>query len=217
MAGKDSRQVTAAITITASSHQLPSLIVFKGKSIHFCTANTVSNIMVDCCVLTTGMPNGTIACREVPTLPASSIYHLNEKAWFNEQIMLDWIEHVLAPYIATAPPGIIPILFLDQFRVHKMGSIINAIQALGVQVEFIPAGCTGLVQPVNVGFNKAFKCKMRDKFLKWMMLQDPNLPIPQSTCHNIAQLIINAQKNISAKMIRNAWRKTGFSYYPKNP
>ncbi len=101
--------------------------------------------MVDCCVLTAGMPNGTIAHREVPTLPAGSIYHLNKKAWFNEQVVLDWIEHVLAPYIATALLGIIPIPFLGQFRVHKTGLIINAIQALGMQVEFIPAGCMGLI------------------------------------------------------------------------
>ncbi len=32
--GGDSRQVTAAVTITASGHQLPSLVVFKGKPIH---------------------------------------------------------------------------------------------------------------------------------------------------------------------------------------
>ncbi len=166
MAGGDSRQVIIAVTITASGHQLPLLVVFKGKSIRLDTANTVTNTMVDCCVLIAGMPNGTIARREVPTLPTVSIYCLNEKARFNEQIMLDWIEHVLALYVATAPLEIIPILFLDQFRIHKMGSIVNAIQALGVQVEFIPAGCTGLVQPVNVGFNKAFKCKMRDEFLK---------------------------------------------------
>jgi hypothetical protein len=113
--------------------------------------------MVDCCILTAGMPNRTIACREVSTLPTGSIYWLNKKAWFIEQIMLDWIEHVLTPYVTTVLPGIIPILFLDHFRVHKMGSIVNTIQALGVQVEFIPAGCTRLVQPVDVGFNKAFK------------------------------------------------------------
>ncbi len=157
MAGGDSRRVIVGVTIKGSGHQLPSLVVFKGKSIHFCTVNTVSNILVDCCILTAGMPNGTIARREVPTLPEGSIYRLNEKAWYNEQIMLDWIKHVLAPYAATALPGIIPILFWDQFRVHKMGRIVNAIQALGVQVEFIPAGCTGLVQPVDVGFNRAFK------------------------------------------------------------
>jgi hypothetical protein len=72
-----------------------------------------------------------------------------------------------------------------------MGLIVNAIQALGVQVKFIPACCTGLVQLVNVGYNKSFKCKMRDEFLAWMILQDPNDPVPGSTCHDVAQWIIN--------------------------
>jgi hypothetical protein len=160
--------------------------------------------MVHCCDLATGMPNGMIAHREVPTLPTGIVYHLNKKAWFNEQIMLNWVEHVLAPYVATAPPGIIPILLLDPFRVHKMGTIVKAIQALGVQVEFIPAGYMGFVQPSAVGHNKLFKCKMRDEFLGWMMLQDPNVLIPGSTCHDVAQWIMNAQTNISAETIRNA-------------
>ncbi len=105
MAGGDSRQVTIAVRIMASGHQLPLLVMFKGKSIHFCTANTVSNIMVDCCVLTAGMSNGMIARREVPTLPVGSIYHLNKKAWLNEQIVLNWIEHVLAPLHCNGAAG----------------------------------------------------------------------------------------------------------------
>jgi hypothetical protein len=163
------------------------------------------------------MPNETITRREVPTLPTGIVYRLNKKALFNEQIMLDWVEHVLTPYIAMAPSGIIPILLLDQFKVHRMGSIVNAIQALGVQVKFIPAGCTRLVRPVDLGYNKLFKCKMHDKFLAWLMSQDPNAPIPGSMHHDVAQWIINVQNNISAETIRNVWRKTGFSYYPKNP
>jgi hypothetical protein len=57
---------------------------------------------------------------------------------------------------------------------------------------------------------------MHNEFLKWMMVQDPNLPTPGSTCHDVAQWIINTQKNISAETIRNAWRKMGFSYCPEN-
>ena len=71
--------------------------------------------------------------------------------------MLEWIEDVLKPNVANVPPGIVPILFLDSFTVHKMGSVVNAIQALGVEVDFIPPGCTGMVQPVDVGYNKPFK------------------------------------------------------------
>jgi hypothetical protein len=95
--------------------------------------------------------------------------------------------------------------------------IVNAIQALSMQVKFIPAGCTGLVQPVDVGYNKSLNARCVTNSLAWMMSQDPNIPIPGSTCYYVAQWIIKVQSNISMETIRNAWRKTGFSYYPKNP
>ena len=117
----DSKRVTVVVTITALGHQLPSMVVFKGS------------------------PKGRIATKEIPTLPVRLLYKVNKKAWFNKQGMLDWVKLVLAPYIATAPEDIVPILFLDMFKVHMMQSVVQAIQTLGVQVEFIPARCTGLV------------------------------------------------------------------------
>ena len=111
----------------------------------------------------TGKRTGTIASKELPTLPAGLIYRVQEKAWFTKDIMLEWIEVVLKPYVAE-PPGIVPILFLDSFTVHKMGSVVNAIQALGVEVDFIPPGCTGIVQPVDVGYNKPFKTTLREQY-----------------------------------------------------
>ena len=50
------------------------------------------------------------------------------------------------------------------FKVHKMGFVISTIQALGVEVEFIPPGCTGLVQPDDIGYNKSFKTKVKDQY-----------------------------------------------------
>ena len=38
-----------------------------------------------------------------------------------------------------------------------MGSVVGAIQELGVKVEHIPGGYTCLVQPVDIGVNKLFK------------------------------------------------------------
>jgi hypothetical protein len=144
-------------------------------------------------------------------------YKVNKKAWFNKQVMLNWVKLVLAPYLATAPKGIVPILFLDMFKVHMMQSVVQAIQALGVQVEFIPAGCTGLVQPVDVGYKKSLKAKMREQFHDWIMAQDADEEICAATCHKLSQWIIDAQKNINVVTIRNAWKKTGFSYYPAHP
>jgi hypothetical protein len=31
-----------------------------------------------------------------------------------------WVEDVLAPYVALAPPGIIPVILLDSYRCHIM-------------------------------------------------------------------------------------------------
>ena len=100
------------------------------------------------------------------------------------------------------------------FSVHMMASVADAIQRLGVQVEYIPAGCTSLVQPVNVGYNKAFKAQMRAEYTEWMLGQDPDKPIPTTSRRQLAEWIIAAQKNVGAEMIHNAWRKTGMSYYP---
>ena len=128
--------------------------------------------------------------------------------------MLDWVELVLKPWAEKAPPGIVPILLLDMYSVHMMVSVADAIQRLGVQVEYIPAGCTSLVQPVDVGYNKAFKAQMRDVYTGWMLEQDPDKPIPTTSRRQLSEWIIAAQKNIGAETIRNAWRKTGLSYYP---
>jgi hypothetical protein len=40
-------------------------------------------------VIFKGLPTGTIARREIPTLPVGLFYQVNAKAWFNEQVMLD--------------------------------------------------------------------------------------------------------------------------------
>ncbi len=112
-----------------------------------------------------------------------------------------------------APPGVIPILFLDSFRVHMMCSVVTKIQALGVEVEFIPPSCTGLVQPIDVGYNKAFKAKVRGQFNDWLMSQDPDAPIAKTTRCHVIEWILAAEQKITAATIRNAWQKTGFSYF----
>jgi hypothetical protein len=71
--------------------------------------------------------------------------------------MLEWVEMVLKPYLSGAPHHIGPLILLDSFKVHMLGSAVQEIQSLGAEVKFIPPGCTGLVQPVDVGFNKPFK------------------------------------------------------------
>jgi hypothetical protein len=47
-------------------------------------------------------------------------------------MMLKWVDIILAPYVKMAPPGVIPLLFFDSFKVHMLTSIVLKIQELGV-------------------------------------------------------------------------------------
>ncbi len=151
--------------------------------------------------------------RKLPSYPADAVYKCQPKACFAEDIMLEWVDDVLAPHVASAPVGIIPFLFLNSFSIHMMGSVVQKIQALRVEVKFTPPGCTGLVQPVDVGYNKPFKAKVKSQYNDWLMAQDPDAPIKKTTCRHVVEFILATEQQIGAETIHNAWRKTRFSYF----
>jgi hypothetical protein len=70
---------------------------------------------------------GRIATREILDHPQEMKYAMQPKAWFDEATMLDWANDVLKPYVPMVPVGIIPILFLDSFKVYLLGSVADAI------------------------------------------------------------------------------------------
>ncbi len=50
-----------------------------------------------------------------------------------------------------------------------MASVVQRIQKLGIEVIHIPGGCTGLCQPLDVGINKLFKCRVQQRWEEWMI------------------------------------------------
>ena len=114
----DTKQATCALTITASGKMLDPLMVFKAK------------------------PNGRIVTHEFPEFPDGILYTCQDNAWMGEKVMLQWVEKILKPYVDDALDGVVPLLFLDSYHCHIMGSVVTAIQNLGVEVEHIPGRCT---------------------------------------------------------------------------
>ncbi len=80
-----------AVTITGDGMVLPSMIIFKGRH------------------------GGRIARLEFATYPAGHHCCCQEAAWMDEQVMLTWVEEVLAPYAAMALEDIVPLLILDSY------------------------------------------------------------------------------------------------------
>ena len=137
----------------------------------------------------------------------------------DEQVMIRWVVEVLAPYVEEAPEGIVPVLFLDSYRAHMMASVVERIQALGIDVFHIPGGCTGLCQPVDVGFNKPFKTLMRKQWDTWMMSKWEQITAvdntPKPTQHIVSEWVLAAYDEFSPHVIRNSWTKTGYAWFDK--
>lgn len=182
-------RVTVAVTVTASGLMLPPFFVYKGK------------------------PGGRIE-REFSNYNAGGFYSAQEKAWMDESIMQKWITQVLKPYVETAPDGVRPILFLDSYRCHLMASVVNVMEAMGVQVEHIPGGCTGLCQPIDVGIGKPLKNRVRNMWEDWMVEQGgETVRFTPPSRQAIAGWVLEATNDLSLDIIKNSWRHQPYSYF----
>ena len=119
--------------------------------------------------------------------------------------MNKWIDQVLIPWKNSREPGAVPLLVLDAYRVHMMGSVVNRIQSLGIEMQHIPAGCTYMFQPVDVRVNKKLKTIVC-KYWEGLMLDSGiNVSvIKPSTPQLIVALVINACDSISVDIVQHS-------------
>ena len=130
--------------------------------------------------------------------------------------MHKWIKVVLHPWKEmqdlNQPCTQPPILILDAYCMHQMGSVVNRIQSMGIEVIHIPAGCTYLCQPIDVGINKPIKNRLRDKWEEWVVegkgIVDGKAMEPSRKI--LAEWVVDVYNNIPIVMGRNAWKKKGF-------
>ena len=145
-----SARVTVAVTVSSAGDMIKPMIIFKGKQ------------------------SGRIALKELPTFENKDKAHhiCQPRAWMDEENMCQWVTQVLQPYAQRRAAGSPVFLFLDAFKVHKMDSVKELLPSIRIQVIYIPPGCTGSCQPVDVGINKPFKDRMRAEWEKWLEGQD---------------------------------------------
>ncbi|EGZ09752.1 hypothetical protein PHYSODRAFT_367588, partial [Phytophthora sojae] len=131
--GSDSYRCTMAVTVAADGRKFPPHFVFQGQ------------------------PGGDVE-REVRSYCEEEVatFSVQAKAWFDLRVMLDWIENAWKP-IVTEPS----LLILDSLKVHKMAEVLDALACTGTAVQFVPGGCTGVVQPLDVGVMAPLKQHIR--------------------------------------------------------
>ena len=134
----------------------------------------------------------------------------------DEAVMLQWVKEVLEPWPKTDPDGIVPYLLLDSYNCHLMSSVVHAIQDLGIEVDHIPGGCTGLVQPLDMGVNKPLKNRIRRKWEECMLEEGLAMTVLKPpTQQQMATWVTECLDDLGEHIIKAAWRRNGYSYFPQ--
>jgi hypothetical protein len=130
--------------------------------------------------------------------------------------MLQWIDAVLVPYVQQKAQGNVPVsLLLDHFSVHWTADVRSKLETLGITAHKIPAGCTGLVQPIDVGIGKPFKDRVKALWWEWMKDQGANASTFVSASREQAiEWIADAWELVTPEIVKASWRKTDYSYFP---
>ena len=86
----------------------------------------------------------------------------NSKAYATTATTLQWLSKQLLPALEGLPT----LLIMDLLRSHKTKPVKKLLKKNDVTLSLVPAGCTGIVQPVDISFNRPFKDMLKEEIDK---------------------------------------------------
>ena len=190
--GCSTTRATAALTVCSDGSKLKPFVIFKGK------------------------PGGRISRNELPTFPNQDriAYTVQENAWMDGSCMLQWIDNILVPHLQCRPAATEVILLLDDLTSHTSDQTKDRLAQLGISLYIIPGGCTGNVQPLDVGINKPFKDRLRRKWWQWVVEGGANRSVFQNPGRaEVGNWIEQSWSAIPVNIVQNSWYSTDFNYF----
>ena len=143
---EDKREITVLLTVAATGKLLPPQVVYQGK---------------------------TPGCHpKVTFLSSWNITH-SESHWSTEETMLEYIDQVLVPYVSHARQELEladdhpALTIFDVFCAHRCESFLRILRTHNIHQVFMPGGCTGELQPLDLSVNEEFEAAMKSSFSRW--------------------------------------------------
>jgi len=139
--GCEKQRMTCLLGMDALNNILPSFIVLKGKTVP----------------------------QDLQGIQGTNLFlSSNDNAWISEELFLKWITWICKPRTHEFKRS---LLIMDQFRVHKMTSVLKELEDCQTDVLFIPAGMTFYLQPCDVYLNKPLKEYVKGAWQAFMLAQ----------------------------------------------
>ena len=100
--------------------------------------------------------------------PANVVLAVNGSGLMDEDLMCDYLEKVIKPYVSDAST----LHVMDSFRAHTTPKCKGKMNELELDWLIIPPGTTSLLQPCDVSINKPLKAKLREHWEDWFADED---------------------------------------------
>lgn len=99
-------------------------------------------------------------------LPENVKVTSSQTGWVREETIHHWLDEVLTPHIQNAAAEHF-MLVVDRYRVHRTENFGLRVTEEGGILDFVPAGCTSLAQPLDLTVMRSFKCHARNAWKTW--------------------------------------------------
>jgi len=142
----DKHQIMVVFAATMAGDFLPPQLVYKGT---------------------------THACLPTNKFPDSWHVTYTHNHWCNEETVKLYIEKVIVPYIQRKkdelklPNSQRSLCIIDGFRAQCTSDVVKLLDHHGIDIVYVPANCTGKLQPLDLSVNKSVKDFIKQKFQEW--------------------------------------------------
>ena len=126
--------------------------------------------------------------------------------WARVGTITTWVDEVLRPYANGRPLHLV----MDQYLAHVHQAVADAVEGIGGGgVQYVPGGCTSVVQPLDVLVMRSFQSRLRAIWKAWKVGHtDDDGNCDSITRQEVVRMISLAWEHIPVARIRMEGSRT---------
>ena len=156
----------------------------------------------------------TDKCHPNVEFPADfDVFH-SENHWSTSDTMLRYIDNIILPYVCKQkmslglPENQMTLCIFDVFKAHQTESVLSKLKDNNIAYVFVPACCTGELQPLDLTINQVYKQSLKHEFEEWYSQQvEQELKAGVPVAETKVNLNLTLVKPIHARWLMKAHEK----------
>jgi hypothetical protein len=135
-------------------------------------------------------------------------YRHNKAGWMTGELFKEWIEKLDK---TMKEENRFIIMFVDNFAGHSPNKNEAPYALTNIVLEYFPANCTSVIQPMDMGIINAFKIRYRTQVVNRRIEQiEYGDDGKQITVLDAINYCDYAWRHTTQQTLQNCWRKAGF-------